>query len=294
MRVATFILATAYVFASNGVAIADWTWHVGDSTKLRLYGWSQGRTTLTQTDGVHSQLTSTKLRFLIDRNRWHLLMQTEFVNADAPYANWLQELHVSYDVSDTWQLTAGRFLHAAAYITPPPFLLETAKFPRTPFPLYAYGLRGTGKVGEGTLRLDLTGYSNASFQSDDSWDRIESSGRLEWPVGKLTLAATARVADELGMYAADVDYRTDRARLRCALWSTNTETGNDVGAYAYAGWRLASWVELHGQVDALADQSTIATGGVRLFAFKELVSLTADYQRTGDNGSWLGRLQWRF
>jgi len=286
------VLFVTLLFIPN-VVLADWRWST-KSTDFRLYGWMQGRSTWTDQEGLSAQFTSTRLRFHADKSRWHLYAYAELVDADKPDANWLQEINVTYDIAEEWHITAGRLFRASAYITPPPFLLETSRYPRTPFPLYAYGVRITGKAGISTVRVDITGMSNASFQTDDSFDRAESAVRIEIPIGAWKVSATSQVANELGLYAVDVKYSSKCTVVRGATWSTSKRTAQEVGAYVFVSQRIQPRLELHGQIDSIASESTILTGGLRLLTLNEFVTLTVDYERTDKKGRWLSRLQWRF
>ena len=231
-------------------------------------------------------------------------MEIEAVDLDDSGKNWLREAKVSYQANEDWVLYAGRIFLAGGFPLPGPANVETVRFPRMPFACYAYGVQARGNLGSGvSLISDVNGKSGVSFDSDENWDRLESSTRLQKKITKdLFLAGTVVVSDDFGGFVLDSEYRIGKACLRGAGYTKYEEVADGKakdtkGFYTYAGYEVLTGVELHAQYDHQVSADDIWTVGTRVWVPKDQVSLTVDYEVVdgqSDDNRVVARVEARF
>lgn len=288
--------------------------------KLVTYGWVSG---VAQRPIGNSPVTSTndlrfaRIRTIITDKQSGATIFTEADMAPLQHQghDWAKQYFVSIKPTETLTLSAGRMAISPVWMTPPPFLLETVNYPRTPFSIFAYAIQAEAKIGQWRVLTDVSGKTGLRFDESGQFDRIESSLRVEDKLSATcTLAITAQVSEQFTRGAIDFT-------LKAAPWfdtkgavywtDTATKTGHVLtqGGYLYAGFRPISQLprfELHGQADyqqTLGRPSAapwILSAGTRFQFNKGMQSVTADFQRTpGVNGrsnadAVLLRLQTRF
>ncbi|HRY31204.1 MAG TPA: hypothetical protein P5328_02340 [Candidatus Paceibacterota bacterium] len=227
----------------------------------------------------------------------------ELVDIDDSGANWLRRAELTYKVNDAWLVRAGRLFMASSYATPSAASVETVRSPRMSSPLYAYGVQAAGDLGSGVSILsDITGNSGVSFDSDDNWNRVESSTRIQKQISEdLFVAGTAHLSEDFGRAVLDGGWRLGSVCLRVAGYtkyeSVDGRAENKRGFYQYVGYEILPGLEVHGQYDHQVGDDDIWTIGSRIWAPKVPVELTVDYEfvpdADGDNRV-VARLEGRF
>ena len=290
-----------------------------DPFTLKLEGWTQ--VYYMPEDGVTPQvekvrLGSDDLQWTSIRLRSTLTTGTplsfftdfEMMDLDDGSKNWMRNAEVRWKFNDDWQIKAGRIALSPIWLTPPPFLLETIRYPRVPFPVFGYGVQVEGNLGDGwKLWADVSGASGVSFDDRENWDHMEFSSRLQKDLTKeLFVGGTVQLGEEFSRFALDFGYKpTDQLCLKGAIYTLNEEQANIQGAYAFAGYKVLKWAELHTMMDYQnskpngmpGEDSFIWTNGVRLWAPNDQVSFTVDHEWivNGEQESRvMARLQFRF
>lgn len=290
-----------------------------DSFTLKLEGWTQ--VYYMPEDGVVPQVekvclgsddlqwTSIRLRStLTTRTPLSFFTDFEMIDLDDSSKNWMRNAEVRWKFNDDWQIRTGRIALSPIGLTPPPFLLETVRYPRVPFSVFGYGVQVEGNFGDGwKLWTDVSGASGVSFDDPENWDHMEFSSRLQKNLSKeLFVGGTVQLGEEFGRFALDFGYKpTDRLCLKGAFYTLNEEQANIQGAYAFVGYKVLKWAEFHTMVDyqnnksqGLRDvDSFIWTNGVRLWAPNDQMSLTVDHEWIIDGeqeSRIMARLQFRF
>ncbi len=232
---------------------------------------------------------------------WGALVEVEAVDLDNANKNWLRQALVSYKVNSDWSLYAGRIFLAQGWTLPGFADLETVRLPRVPTNCYGYGIQAKGNLGGGlSLRADITGKSGVSFDSDENWDALESSLRIQKDfTANLFLAGTVQVSDDVSRYVLDTKYVIGKACFKGAGYVMHEaeKEGNTEGFYLYSGYEIWKGIELHAQYDCRAEKDDIWTVGTRLWAPKDQVSLTVDYEYVpgqSDDSRIIARVEFRF
>ncbi len=208
--------------------------------------------------------------------------EIEAVDLSDADRNWLRQAYLNYKLNKDWSLSAGRIFLAAGYITPSPANIETVLYPRTPFNCYAYGVQTKGNFKDGfSLIADISGRSGLAFNDGDNFDGLEGSIRLSEKVAtNLTLGITFQMSDEAATGAIDSEYQLGKLLLRGAVYSKCMKVcGDEVkGFYGYTGYEVFRRVEVHAQIDRQINADNIWTVGSRVWAPRDQVSLTVDYE----------------
>ncbi len=229
-------------------------------------------------------------------------VQIEAVDLDDSSKNWLRQAHVSYKANDDWSFNVGRLFVAASASAPSPFGQETVRCYRWPFAFYAYGAQVAGNLGNGwSILSDVTGKSGVSFDSGDNWDGVENSTRLQKKITKdWSVAGTVQLSEDFEGVALDSAYQLGKLCLRGTAYGkymTDDAVADTKGFYTYAGYEVLKGVELHGQYDHQVNKDDIWTVGTRLWAPKNWVELTVDYEMVNgqsDDNRVIARLETRF
>lgn len=289
----------------------------GDTVKLESYGWvwDTVRHTVVKDgdDTTDFDWTMFRLRSkLVTDTHFSAFTELEIAHAENRETNFLRQLIVIYKVDDTWELRAGRLYLVPGFVTPPPFLLETARFPRVPHQGFAYGIQAEGNFNCGLkLMLDLAAQSGHIYDESKNFDGGEFNFRLQKAFNEetLILATTAQVDTDFTVVSSDGIFRpNDWFKLKYTLYERfdYRQDANTFGGYAFLGIYPFKWMELHTQIDVQepndGNSSLIFTNGIRLWTTNDQVSLTFDYELTTRNRSenehtdhaLLGRLQIRF
>lgn len=232
---------------------------------------------------------------------WGALVEVEAVDLDNADKNWLRQAVVSYKVNSDWSLYAGRIFLAQGWVLSSFADLETVRLSRVPTNCYGYGVQAKGNLGGGlSLRVDVTGKSGVSFDSEENWDALESSMRIQKDfTANLFLAGTVQVSDDVSRYVLDTKYVIGKACFKGAgyVMHETEKEGNTEGFYLYSGYEIWKGVELHAQYDCRAEKDDIWTVGTRLWAPKDQVSLTVDYEYVpgqSDDSRVIARVEFRF
>lgn len=260
------------------------------SVKTDVFGWSW-TTYNSNTDEIsHDQL---RLRGIIrdDASPWGGYFDLQLKDPGDRETNPLQQLWLSYDVADDWQLRLGRVFTAAAYITPPPLRLETARYPRHPMDAYNYGLQLAGSRGKWGVIADIGGASGLLYDESDQFRRVELSTAVNYSFTEKTdVRFITQLSKDFSRLSLDFGYRpTDRDLLKGAVYSADEDLEEDTqGSYVFYERSLHPLLALHTQVDrrfAASGNSTIWTNGFRLIFWEESISLTVDHQTLFGHGS---------
>lgn len=228
--------------------------------------------------------------------------EIEAVDLNDSSKNWLRRAHVSYKANDDWSFYVGRLFLAWGSVLPSPYSVETVRFGRVPFACYAYGAQVSGNLGNGwSVLSDVTGKSGVSFDSGDNWDGVENSTRLQKKITKSwSMAGTVQLTEDYEGVALDSEYRIGKLCLRGTAYGKymdDSPTPDTQGLYAFAGYEIMNGLELHGQYDYQHEKDNIWTVGTRLWAPKNWVELTVDYEMVeglSDDNRVIARLETRF
>lgn len=271
------------------------------SVKTDIFGWSWS-TYNSNTDEIsHDQL---RVRGIItdEASPWGGFFDLQLKDPGDRETNPLQELRLSYDVADDWQLRLGRLYTAAGYITPVSFRLETSRYPRHPMGAYVYGLQLAGSKDKWRVIADIGGASGLLYDESNQFRRIEISTAVRYSFTKKTdVSFITQLSKDFSRVSLDFNYRpTHRDYFKGAIYSADEdlkETAN--GGYVFYERSLQPFLAMHTQVDrrnATSGGSTIWTNGFRLIFWGDSISLTFDHQTMFGNGddATLIRLKTRF
>jgi len=271
------------------------------TVKTDVFGWSWSTYDSTTDEIIHDQL---RVRGIItdDASPWGGYIDLQLKDPGDPSTNPLQQLWLAYDVADDWQLRLGRVFTAAAYITPPPFLLETARYPRHPMASYNYSLQVAGSRGKWRVIADIGGASGLLYDEPDQFRRIEISTALRYSITQKTnVGFISQLSKDFSRIALDFGYRpTNRDLFKGVIYSADEDLDESAnGGYVFYERTLNPFLAIHTQIDrrnATSGGSTNWTNGFRLIGWEESISLTIDHLTRfgdGDDVSWI-RLRLRF
>lgn len=291
---------TSLVFAEANSTQLVPTIEIG-SVKTDIFGWSWS-TYNSNTDEIsHDQL---RVRGIItdEAGPWGGYLDLQLKDPGVRETNPLQQLWLSYDVADDWQLRLGRLFTAAAYITPPPFLLETSRYPRVPMAAYNYGLQLAGSKGRWGVIADIGGASGLLYDESNQFRRIELSTAVKYSFTKKTdVRFITQLSKDFSRASLDFGYRpTNRDYFKAAIYSADEDLREAAnGGYVFYERSLKPFLVIHTQIDrqnATSGDNTIWTNGFRLIAWGESVSLTFNHQMMFGNGDDVSllRLMTRF
>ena len=271
------------------------------SVKTDVFGWSW----LTYNSNIDEiNLTNLRIRGIIthEASPWGGFFDFQLKDPGDRKTNPLQELRLSYNVTDDWQLRLGRLFTAAGYITPVSFRLETARYPRHPMAAYTYGLQLAGSKGKWRVIADIGGASGLLYDESDQFRRIEISTAVRYSFTKKTdVSFISQLSKDFSRISLAFDYRpTDRDFFKGAIYSADEDLKESAnGGYVFYERSLKPFLAIHTQVDrrhATSGDSTIWTNGFRLIGWGDSISLTFDHLTRfgrGDDVSLL-RLMLRF
>lgn len=231
---------------------------LGDNTELQVWGWTH----LSYTEDRAPQdynLDEIRLRSQLQTGQITFFTDIDIIGED----DWLRQVWVSYDIDPddgaedptAWKLRLGRVLVAAGYTTPPPFHVETASYPLAdPFSYYAWGVQIEGRWSDGwSLIVDVTGATGETAFSEDIFDHIEASARIEKAFQNWAVAGTTQLSEDSLKIALDASTSpNDQVNLRGALYyarNTDDRVSDHFGAYVFGAYRPVKWFELHGMLD---------------------------------------------
>jgi hypothetical protein len=261
------------------------------SIDIRPHGWTW---TTIGTDREDELLSMARLRVTVETETpFDAFVEFDVTRGLDGDQNWLRQAYVTYTPSENVTVRAGRLFLAAPMVTPPPFLLRTADYMRTPFSAFAWGVQIQARVGDGVnLVADVTANSRSRFNESKSFNGIESSGRLTYDVNeRLQVGGTYQVSGDFQRFAGDVTWRpTERHLLNAAVYKTFGDRPV-TGGFAFYSYRVGNGVEPHVQLDYQhgAEDPFLATVGVRFNHDR--------FQLIGDvtsRGEILARFQVRF
>ena len=254
-------------------------------------------------DGSDSQWGLCRIRLNVKSSTpLGFFSEIEAVDLDHSKENWLREAKISYKVNDDWSLYAGRIFIASGWVTPSPANIETVRYPRMPFTCYAYAVQAQGNLGGGmSIASDISGKSGVSFDSDENFDQVESSTRLKKEITKnLFLAGMVQMSRDFGGFVLDSEYHIDKLCLRGAgytKYELTNEAKDTKGFYTFTSYQVLTGVEIHTQYDHQNGGNDIWTVGTRLWAPKDQISLTVDYEyvpHQNDDSRVVARAEVRF
>ena len=291
---------TPFVFAQANSTQLLPTLEIG-SVKTDVFGWSWSTYNSNTEEISHSQL---RVRGIItdDAGPWGAYFDFQLRDPGDRKTNPLQQLWLSYDVAEDWQLRLGRVFTAAAYITPPPFRLETSRYPRQPMAAYNYALQLAGSKGKWRVIADIGGASGLLYDAPDQFRRIEISTAVRYSFTKKTdVSFISQVSKDFSRISLAFGYRpTYRDFFKGAIYTADEDLKQSAnGGYVFYERSLAPFLAIHTRVDrrlATSRDSTIWTNGFRLIGWGEGISLTVDHEtRFGDGDDVsLIRLRLRF
>lgn len=291
---------TSLVFAQANSTQLLPTVKIG-SVDTNVYGWSWSSYNSNTDEIIHDQL---RVRAIItdEASPWGGYLDLQLKDPSDRETNPLQQLWLSYDVAEDWQLRLGRLFTAAAYITPPPFLLETSRYPRHPMAAYNYGFQLEGSKGKWRVIADIGGATGLLYDESNQFHRIEISTAARYSITERTnVSFITQLSKDFSRISLDFGYRpTYRDYFKGAIYSADEDLKESaIGGYLFYERSLNPFLAIHTQVDlrnATSDDSTLWTNGFRIIGWGEGISLTFDYQTTfgdGDDASLI-RLRLRF
>ncbi len=228
-----------------------------------------------------------------------MFIEVEGAHAQKNGANHIQQIWVMKKVGQ-WDLLVGRLFLSAATNNPPPFNLETAKFSRSPFEPYAYGLQVRGEIGKGLpASFDFTGSSVGNYR-DLNASRWESSCRVEkkWN-GKLSTNFYGSVSPDFQRGSIVTIVRVKKVAGRAGIYRAGEELKPDFsGEYLFLERLVTPSVFVHAQIDHRQQSkldSTVSTIGVRLSDKKGINTLIVDREMPNHgSGKTVIRFQRKF
>lgn len=280
---------------------------------LSLYGWV-AEEYIKERESDTLQLKHMRLRGELEYpNSFGAFAELELAHLDDPNDNWLRQAYISYDINDKWQLKVGRLNLAGIYVHPPPFLLETVKYPRSPFPAYAYGVQAKGEFrNDWSLIAGIGGTSDLAFDEKGQFRQMEFSSRLEKSIKSLnlTFAGTTHLSRDSTILGFDISYKpTPRWLFKGVLYNTrdSEEESATVGGQVMAEVNISELLSFHSQIDIehpadkkLNTDDMILTNGIEIKTKDSQWSFTVDHEAHFDNGydkdnsKILFRFQFRF
>jgi hypothetical protein len=271
------------------------------SVKTDIFGWSWS-THNSNTDEISHNLLRVRGIITDEASPWGGFFDLQLKDPGDRETNLLQELRISYNVTDDWQLRLGRLFTAAGYITPISFQLETSRYPRHPMAPYIYGLQLAGSKGKWRVIADIGGASGLLYDESDQFRRMEFSTAVRYSfTGKMDVSFITQLSKEFSRVSLDFGYRpTNRDYFKGTIYSADEDLKESTnGGYVFYERSLYPFFAIHTQVDrqnATSGGSTIWTNGFRLIGWEEGISLTFDHEtRFGDGGDVsLIRLRLRF
>ena len=291
---------TSLVFAQANSRQLLPTIEIG-SVKTDIFGWSWS-TYNSNTDEISHNMLRVRGIITNEASPWGGFFDLQLKDPGDRETNPVQELRLSYDVADDWQLRLGRLFTAAGYITPVSFRLETSRYPRHPMAPYVYGLQLAGSKGKWRVIADIGGASGLLYDESDQFRRIEFSTAVRYSfTGKTDVSFISQLSKDFSRISLAFDYRpTHRDFFKGAIYSADEDLKESAnGGYVFYERSLFPFLAIHTQVDrrnATSGGSTIWTNGFRLIAWEEGISLTFDHLTKfgdGDDVSLI-RLRLRF
>ncbi len=271
------------------------------SVRTDVFGWAWSTYNSNTDEIFHGQL---RVRGIItdEASPWGGYIDLQLRDPGVRETNPLQQLWLSSDVADDWQRRLGRVFTAAAYITPPPFRLETSRYPRHPMAAYNYGLQLAGSKGKWRVLADIGGASGLLYDEPNQFRRIELSTAVRYSFTKKTdVSFITQLSKDFSRISLAFGYRpTYRDLFKGAIYSADEDLKESAnGGYVFYERSLYHFLAIHTQVDrrnATSGDSTIWTNGFRLIGWGEGISLTFDHlTRFGDGDDVsLIRLRLRF
>lgn len=301
MVVSMILGRTSASFAKANEAQLLPTLHVGKS-QTDLYGF----TWFSYDQASVTDFDIRKLRVRLDSRleKWSLFLDADLNNGILHHFgnqsnNWLVEGRLGYSLSDNWQIRVGRLFLTGGCPTPPPFLLETVRYPRFPLSLAAWGIQLKGTEGKWDFLSEITGASNAPYDSSDGFDRFELGVRAKRHLSEgHWIAGTSQISEEFARLAFDGEFIPSRYHeLRWALYAVHERDLPDLfGGYIFYAQHPTRWLEAHVQIDHQSGNDLLTTIGVRFSFWKDRFSLIVDYEyNVEDNeGTVLVRPQFRY
>lgn len=287
------------------------------SVEVSSYGWVTGVAKFPTEGKELNELRHARLRttFTVSALKLGLFTEIDGAQLQVPYQDWCKQYFLFRKFGDSLTVNVGRMAVSPIYMTPPPFLLETVNFPRTPWSVFAHAIEADAKIGPMRVIADISGKSGLHFDDPGQFSRIEGSARIQYALKKqYTVSVTGQASEDFARYSLDfvakpVQWLDVKGACYQAHNGLQTRATVTQGAFGYVGTRPFSkckGLELHGQVDY---QDTLGrppkspfiwTGGARLLMKDGKYSATADYQEvpgfgtTSSSGALFVRLQVRF
>lgn len=170
--------------------------------------------------------------------------------------NYLMLANVWCKINENWKLRVGRFFAAGGFTTPIAALNETVSYPTCdPTGSFIWGAQveyGTEEENGWSFLVDIGGRSVVPFDSQENWEGLEISARLQKNFGQNWIAGTLQCSEDYSRFALDANAFLDKnLYLRSALYlaMNDTQTSDLVGGYTLVAWEAVPRVEIHGMLD---------------------------------------------
>lgn len=292
MKILKIIISFVFLFLTALPARAEFEYLTKPLTledwEVQFSGYVQSAITTQKKNSEFSwQRSRSRLIFTSPESAIGGLVEFELVNADLLEANWLQMGYLTFAVDKRTELRIGRLFLAAPRTAPGPFALETVQYAKSnPFPSYAYGFQLVKKFDENwKLLMDVSGADGKPFRSDENWEYLSSSFRLEnvFNPGK-KVAAMGQFGKEYWRLGMDGELLCSekKCKLKGGIYTRQEQGINCLSGYAFFGLNVLEWMEVHTQIDGVFpednDQQVIWTNGIRVWTRGKVISVTVDYE----------------
>ena len=167
----------------------------------------------------------------------------------------IQELKVSYKLTDEWQVTLGQIFTAADYSTPAPYDRVAVSYPHGDFVrFYALGVQIKFESDKWIAIGDVTSDYGKPFDAK-IWDSPACSGYLRRKFGDSFIAGSFQLSRHFGSLNVDGVWKPTKSLSLsgklCYEQEFSHHESNLLGLVFSANWRPVKWGSIHVQSDNL-------------------------------------------
>ncbi len=301
--------ATVVTLASAPMGKAEEVENKPDIT-ASSWGWITGVHKEPQQGSSDTLLKHARLRAEVKHQPSKSSVYTEFeLTQIETGGNWMQQAYVSLKPSDQTTFRIGRIALAPLYMDPPPFLLETVSYPRSPFSYFGYGFQSDMTLGTWNILADISTDSTARFDDRKQFDHVEGSVRLSKTLSsKAIVAVAAQIGETMQRFSMDYTIKPLPEMYARGVAYISSRDGMQVeGSYVtLVGFpikRFSKQFDIHAMVDGRHYESDGTDSfqysvGARVRSKDDKWSATVDWQddstSPAKDGAVLVRLQRRF
>lgn len=299
LRILSMLLSVALSCFSVGVKAAPSGAKKGsekrDYAEWNVTGYLQG----VAIDGVYDHRASIFVKGEFAQG-WKATLELGVAHDDWMNGRMLREVSVEKDVPNG-TLKFGRFVPVSGWTNPPPFALETIRYPHAdPSRGGSFGVQLSRRFGDSdTGHIAITGESGHSFTEPENWDAVELAGRFERKGSPWSWALTGQVRSDVAWSSAEFQYRPAAGdwRMKGVLYGGVREGERFASGYLLTSYALNRHVEAHLMLDHGVDQRDCVTLGATLRPSDDRnfsITFDKDFVLSGGSNDFMIRFRFGF